>query len=221
MLKLLFVLTLLGCSNCYLQEYPVTAQVADSATFKLNTGDYLGTAWAVNDHYLVTAGHMCQDAGDMVIQNGIHFYPANWVAFQYSESGQDDLCVLHTPVTLDRHLVIADQMPGVGESIGFVGYPGGEYYVGKGRFLGDMDGDDTENDAAFSAPADHGASGSAMFTSRGVWGVLVRRRTDGGYIHPAADGGAAVDLTHLVRFLNEQSVDYTVTPDPVTTDAGD
>jgi hypothetical protein len=139
--------------------------------------------------------------------------------------------LLETRQELNNPLVIADKMPVVGEKIYFVGWPLGVELKSEGKYLGDLDGPDNHyNDDVFDAPCDHGASGSAMFTSRGVWGVLVRIRTDNDThdgllpsdgMREGSEGGVAIPLKELVNFLKEGNVDYTATPESPSVDIPD
>lgn len=220
----LVICLLLSCGSCYLAKYPVTPKVAESATYKLFANDESqGTGWAVSDHYIMTAGHMCEYNEDnyIAVSNTERRFRLHSVAWEKSlVDGQTDLCLLKSEAKLPNTLVIADEMPKVGDKIGYVGYPNGEYSEHEGKYLGDIDGPENQgNDFAFSAWADHGASGSALFTDRGVWGVLVRLRTDGGFVHDPIDGGVAIPLDKIKKFLDDMEVKYEVTPDdPVQTD---
>lgn len=204
------ILCILTACNVHSQ----TPNANEESTYKVITNDgtyeYQGTAWAVAGHYLVTAGHMCdsQNTGSkrsytLVANTGRH-YPAEAEAWEKDEDGESDLCVLRTPVSL-KPLPLAYEMPQVGQRVGYVGYPNGIRLETEGQYLGDLDPDPGThaNDAVFSAPCDHGASGSAVYIlpSHRVWGVLVRLRTDGLLPHLGVDGCVAVDLPHLRAML--------------------
>ena len=211
------LLLLLCLSACYRHQWPLTPGVVSYSTYKIYMDDRQGTAWVVDKHHLVTAGHVCRGGGDAVIQGDIRSFRASPVLWSYG-NGVHDLCVLETRVALERPLVVADVMPRVGDPVFFVGYPSGEYVESSGTFLGDLDGDWTYNNAVSSAPCGPGASGSALYTSQGVWGVLVRQRTDGGYIHDPSEGCAVVDLQELRRFLREAGINYLTPPLDPTND---
>ncbi len=162
---------------------------------------------------------MCEDVPEtFVVYSGVKRFRAKSIAWESSQYiGLYDLCLLKTDFDLPSSLVIADRMPLVGEDIGYVGWPLGSKVVAHGKYLGDLDGpDEDSNNSAFSAPCDHGASGSAVFTSRGVWGVLVRLRTDGGKIHDPSEGCVAIPLKQLKEFLDDNKIDYASTPEPVS-----
>lgn len=206
-------------TGCYLKSYPVTADVAEAATYKMITyydaGAAQGTAWAVNSHTVVTAGHMCEEGVrfELISSTDRHVLVTPILYERSDTNGNADLCVLHSDLELAATpLVIADAMPDIGTTVHYVGWPQGHFVREDGKYLGDMDGDDHLNDAVSSTPSDHGASGSAMFYDRGVFGVLVRLRTDGGYIHDGTDGSALAPLDELLSVLKEAGVDYVTTP---------
>lgn len=168
---------ILGLAGCYLHQWPVTAHVVDRSTFRLTEtnahGSYRGTAWAVQPNLLVTAGHMCEGGGEFTVTTyGGYTIPAKIVAFRHGETpdlnGQtgEDLCLLKADVDATP-LVVAYAMPKVGAKIGYAGYPAGVHAIGEGVYLGNNEG---------SAPMHPGASGSAVFTSVGVFGVLIQSR---------------------------------------------
>lgn len=215
MKKLLLLTALL--TSCYRGRYPVTPSVAESSTYKIFNEDAMGTAWAIDRHHVVTAGHVCEQLDHekfMLVSSTERRIPAVMVESEMSKTnGLADLCVLETRAEVGEGLIIADRMPKVGDKVGYVGYPNGIHYVGEGKYEGDVDGPDEHyNDDATSAPCDHGASGSAMFTSRGVFGVLVRLRTDGGYVHPGEEGCVVIPLKELKSFLKDAGVKYETTP---------
>lgn len=211
LLLLLFVLS--SVSGCYQHRWPLNPDVVSYSTFKIYMGDGQGTAWAVDEHHLVTAGHVCERGGPgAVIMDGVRRYPAKPVLWNYG-SGEHDVCVLRTEFTLSRPLIIAKSMPKVGDKVAFVGYPYGEYIRSSGTFLGDTDGEESYNNAAFTAPCGPGASGSPVYTSKGVWGVLVRLRTDEiGLPMLPSDGCVAIELKELKAILDAADVDYDIPP---------
>jgi hypothetical protein len=207
------ILTLLLLSNCYLKHYPLTPDIVRLATYKLSTPDYMGTAWAVDKHHLVTAGHMCEVEGPFKVMRNYRYLPVTPIVWEYG-TGVADLCVLYTPRDLDSWLIVAEKMPAVGDSTSYVGYPNGEYTESTGVYLGDLDGSEEHwNDAVFTAPCDHGASGSPVYTRNGVWGVLVRIRTDGGNVHPGSEGCVAISLDYLKSILDNAGVKYVTPPE--------
>lgn len=210
------IVLLLALCGCYLKHFPLHAGVAKQATYKVHTGDSQGTAWAVGPHHLVTAGHVCETmTADFVIATETRRFHAKPILWQYSEAGdaENDLCVLETDAKLDSWLVVAERMPAKNERVGYVGYPLGHYYEGSGVYFGDVDGPGHLNDDMFSAKCDHGASGSAVYHEGGVWGVLVRLRTDGDYVHSGEDGCIAIPLAPLKKILSDAGVRYDVPPE--------
>jgi hypothetical protein len=152
---------------------------------------------------------------DMVVISLNRRFRAKSVLWEYSDTyGKADMCILYTSTTLPDPLVIADRMPAINDLVEWTGYPQGHYGHSKGKYVGDLDGKEgSANDDVVLAPSDHGASGSAVFTARGVVGVLVRARTDGGFVHPGEDGFVMVPLPELIQLLKDAGVNYTVTPE--------
>lgn len=203
-------------AGCYLKQYPVTPAVAEASTYLLVTEQATGTAWAVDSRHAITAGHMCELVAThyVLVSSSFRRITATPTMWEYSDyNGHADLCVLEASADLSPGLVIADRMPAIGESVGFVGYPLGKLSSSSGKYLGDVDGDETSNDDTTSAPCDHGASGSAEFSSRGVFGVLVRMRTDGERVHDGSDGCVVIPLKELRAFLDSAGVHYVTTPE--------
>jgi hypothetical protein len=52
-----------------------------------------------------------------------------------------------------------------------------------------------------TAPCDHGASGSALYTADGVFGVLVRLRYDDEGVHPGTEGCVVSPLAQIRLLL--------------------
>lgn len=207
------LILLLLLNSCYLRHYPLHAGIAKVATFKIVVEDGTGTGWAVDKYHLITAGHVCNSLSLMRAEGPRRRFYVEPVVWEYN--GADyDICLLKSSVALDSWLIISDMAPKTGDNVGFVGYPGGEYGESSGTYLGDMDTDDShENDNVFTAPCAAGASGSAVYTERGVWGVLVRKRTDGGYIHPGEEGCVAVGWDKLTKFLRDAGINYDTPPE--------
>lgn len=212
---------LLLLNACYLAQYPVTPKVAEQAVFRVTWDEGYGTGWAVDKHHLVTAGHVCEEQSvAYVVWGHLRRFPATVVIWEKG-GGLNDLCILHTEVALDSWLVLADQMPAVGDKVAYTGYPAGEFDTYPGIYLGDLDGKEEHwNDYTISAPSAPGASGSPVYTPEGVIGVLVRRRTDGGVLHDGSDGAAIISLDKLKDILDSVGVKYdrppTVPEDPWT-----
>jgi len=211
MKTLLILLALL--TSCYTVQYPVTPEVATASTYLITTehgfSSMGGTAWVVNDHQLVTAGHMCEwsTTGDFTLTSmGGRKSIAH--ALYWQMDNDTDVCVLASDGPLAAPLVIAGRMPATGTASGYAGYPDGVFGVYKGVYLGNNED---------SAPSDHGASGSAVFDAEGVFGVLVACRTDvdrTACLDPQEyPGFRFVPLATLVKFLIEGNIDYTPQPD--------
>jgi len=193
---------------------PLAPQSAEDATFKMLAGGSQGTAWAVSDHYLVTAGHMCDETDKyaLVTSRGERFgatlvdyvqmYPADDIAREVPE----DVCLIKTDRTLSVHLTLAEDMPWVGEQVYYVGYPLGEWTKSFGVYEGDQDDDQHWNDYSFSAPCDHGASGSAVISVHGVWGVLVRVKVVDDKVLPGTEGCVATPLSAVRDLLRANGV---------------
>lgn len=207
------LLLLLSLSACYLKHYPLTPAVVSGATYRAMTPEGGGTAWAVGKHHLVSAGHVCEMEGPFRMESQFRRFYATPVLWWKDGEGLRDLCVLKTEIALDSWLILSSTMPKKGDKIGYVGYPNLDYGEFTGFYLGDLDGDENMNNDVSTAPCAPGASGSAMYKEDGVWGVLVRLRTDGGYIHDPAEGCVAVRLDYLVDILNEAGVKYDVPPE--------
>lgn len=191
-----------SCSSCMLPA-PLKPGTVEDGTFiilAMKTDGQItqGTAWAIDRHHLVTAGHMCRTSLEGVVmlkslEDTDSAFKGQWTDVEFGES--TDLCLVKTDQNLSP-LPLADQMPHIGENISYLGYPNAVKTYSKGKYIGDLDGDYT-----FTAPCDHGASGSAVVSDRGVWGVLVRLRTDGGSIHDGSDGCVAIPLPTIKQFL--------------------
>ncbi len=188
---------------------PAAPQFAEDSTFKMLAGTSIGTAWAVSEHHLITAGHMCSatDKYALVSRAGERFaaelvdYADDYPELLTNPGPMSDICLIHTDRTLSVHLTLADKLPAIGQQVFYVGYPRGEWTKSFGRYQGDVDGPSNHwSDYSFSAPCDHGASGSAVLSSSGVWGVLVRIKVIGGELHDGAEGCAATPL-HEIRDL--------------------
>lgn len=223
-IQILFLALLIGCSGCYRDRFPVTPRVAEASTFivqvdykGMGLGMVTGTAWSVDEHHLVTAGHVCvaSDGKDVVVSDRTRNFRARPILWENSETNGDaDLCVLVAlGVSLKDPLIISDRMPNVGEKVWTVGYPLGQFAHSNGKYLGDLDGKDSSmNDNSIDAPCDRGASGSSVYIEDGVFGVLVRMRTDGGFVHDGKDGCAVIGLKPLREILDLAGVDYDLTP---------
>jgi S1-C subfamily serine protease len=218
--SLLFLASLAACSGCHIGQYPLTPQIAEAGTYLVYNDRGSGTAWAVNAHQLVTAGHICEQMNDNVVlvsTTNRKFHGKIRVWDKSDGDYNQDLCLIDTSFTLPSPLNLAPEMPVVGQDIGYVGFPDGVYSAHTGVYQGDTDGpDNNEQNYSFSAWTNHGASGSALYDDRGVWGVLVRLKvTPEGEILTPEDGGVAIPLDVITSFLDDAGAKYTVTPLPI------
>ena len=216
----LFLCLSLLLEACYLSHYPVTPKVASASTYRIFNTEVSGTAWAAGPGFVVTAGHVCEKGGPFTLSDGHFNYPAEPVVWVdgpipalLGPYGLEDLCVLSTRAKVVP-MIIAPHMPRPGDTVWYTGYPRREFGTFFGPYYGDLDGpESTMNDYASGAPCAPGASGSAMYTEAGVWGVLVRIRTDGGFIHTGPEGCVAIPLHKLLAILNVAGVDYNLPPE--------
>src|SRR5690606_3086635 len=137
---LLLALALTACVS----RVPTLPKVAEDATYELHTPHGQCTAWAVDDHHLITAGHCCDDEGSyFAAQPGRSLLPVEVVMgvdVDYEAQAPVDICLLKTEAFLPAPLALADKMPQPGDPVGFVGYPGGKWTHSKGVYVGDIDG---------------------------------------------------------------------------------
>lgn len=149
-------------------------------------GQSFGTAWvAFNDRdssYLVTAGHVCaKGIAEIPKELGGGFLmvdttytlrgqdSAEYPADLYVRSDEPDLCILKTRTVIGPAMFISGTNPYYDEPIAYVGAPAMVYGDGMApMFRGTYAGG-----TLVTAPTAGGASGSAVFTSHGVIGVLV------------------------------------------------
>lgn len=183
----------------------LTSERVRASTFKIITPTMAsGTAWVYQDDKVVTAGHICDEGpGDFVLisYTGIKSlaHPIKWAN---DDDTMMDICLMEAPGVRDG-LPVLGMMPMVGEAVGYVGYPLGKYKESTGRYVGDVDGPDMYDDYTATVDCDHGASGSAMYTRYGVYGVLVRlivmKAEDGYHVLPGADGCVASPVSQLEK----------------------
>lgn len=160
-------------------EAPMTPEGAAASTFMVDSDVGKGTAWVVSSSkdmtYLVTAGHVCDmrltalayglsPDFRLVAQDGKQ-YPATFL----HRDPIADLCLVTAPGYLGPALRVAAADAEYGTPVAYVGAPQGYFGEGVAPFYrgyavgaGYM--------AIATAP---GASGSAIFSSSGVVGVLV------------------------------------------------
>lgn len=206
-LKKLLFLTLSLLIGCYPKSHPitlVTPPVVESSTYLIHNGEIQGTAWVVAEGFVATAGHICED------YNGSNFtlksstgrqviaHPFNW---EMSDDSHADVCLLKVDGHIGRPLTLASSPPPIGALDFYIGYPKGEFHKGAG-FV-------TKNGS--SAPCDHGASGSAVATEMGVYGVLVQERALGveedGSPHYTGEFGCEVTpIQEVIDLLQENGI---------------
>jgi hypothetical protein len=188
-------------------ETPTMADIAEDATYMMLTpGGAQCTAWAVGDHEVMTAGHCCDDEGlYLLIHKDLRVVTATVEAYEDSVSDEAppvDACLMKTEEYVGPGIPLAASMPSVGTKVGFVGYPKGEYSVNFGEYVGDVDGPYLFwDDYTANAPCNRGASGSAMFSEEGAYGILVRLIVLGDQVLPGSRGCVAspLDQIHALR----------------------
>lgn len=215
MKSLLFVaLALSACAHVPAPAAPDTSpamsdELADAATYKVLTPDRSqGTAWAVGTHTLITAGHIC-DAGpgkyEIISSDGVHLVaePVIWT-FDYPDDRPPlDVCAMRSEFVLPAVFPLAPAMPAEGTPVEYFGYPLGNHVHSEGTFYGDIDGPESFlNDYFADTPCDHGASGSAMYSDAGAYGVLVRLVVVGDQVLPGEVGCVATPLSQIVDVLD-------------------
>jgi hypothetical protein len=206
---LLPFLLALGCLQTGVRA-PMTPDSVAQATYKVETrvvvvtpnGDeqitMTGTAWlarAGNAPDLITAGHVCAPEVSvmgvplpikythlaLVDRRGVRIMVAVRVVDR-----ENDLCLLTALVPMTGALELAQADPAYGTPVMYVGAPLGIWGAGMAPlYRGDYAGGDL-----VTVPTAGGASGSAVLSSEGVIGVLVRVRTgfpQAAYIVPLAD----------------------------------
>jgi hypothetical protein len=184
---LILSVLLMSCLRAPLRPgYPVTVRAAQESTFMVEKAfDGVpvasGTAWIVDKDgtftYLMTAGHVCagtatrlDGSGSVMISYRLTSKDDVTMPALVLKAEQDvDLCLLMAPGSLGEPLLLAEKMPEHGAPVTYVGAPMGFYGQGlapvyDGRYLGNR---------FVGVPTIGGASGSALFTADGVFGVLV------------------------------------------------
>lgn len=181
MIRYVALIFLLACTS---PVYPVSPRSTADSTFMVTVSydgedQWMGTAWIVANEddktQLVTAGHVCQDEPDakftvrnltLMAQDGETFQ-----AVERMHAEEPDLCLIEASGNIGRRLPLAQFMPEYGSAVAYVGAPlgiwgGGLAPLYKGYYAGGN---------LVSIAAAGGASGSALYTLDGVFGVLVRR----------------------------------------------
>lgn len=176
-MRLILILVLLtSCAYVHNRPvYPITPTNAVTATFKVsvstNNGMHLGsgTAWVVaiegDFTYLLTAGHVCSGDKYKLLGHDNETYDAD----ETMKSEDPDLCLLKHKGWISRPLSLAHTLPKYGQDIWYVGAPLGIY----GSEASPMHHGYYVGTTHMSLPAAPGASGSAIWTPKGVFGVLV------------------------------------------------
>lgn len=209
-MKLLPLLFLAACvvPVTVTPEQPSMTEQASSATYQMFTPDRAQcTAWAVDDHHVISAGHCCDEEGTYTLI-GEHFKTvyATVVAYQdedFDDGPPVDVCLLQSTESVGPGIPLAKELPEPGDTVGFVGYPLGKRTVSTGEYVGDVDGPfQFYDDYTATAPCDHGASGSAMYSAAGVYGVLVRLVIVGDQVLPGSQGCVASPLEQILGLLN-------------------
>lgn len=183
----------------------ITDETAEAGTYKVFTGVSIGTGWAVTEDLLITAGHLC-DAGPheymLFDKDGVVIVakPVKWVNAD-GPGVPRDVCVMRAAGGLVP-LPLADRMPAEGTPVEYFGYPRANYAHHEGVYIGDIDGNATQwNDYVATAPCAPGASGSAMYSDAGVYGVLVRLMFTGAEVIDGEFGCVASPLGQIVEIL--------------------
>jgi S1-C subfamily serine protease len=195
-------------SGCY-RPTPLTPEVAEESTYKIITpSGGQCTGWVVDeDGHLVTAGHCCDEDGDYsLISTSNRVGKARVIAFEddSSDAPPTDVCLMKAYGSVAAPLPLAGEMPDVGDKVFFVGFPRGIYKRSEGAYRGDVDGDSRWHDFSSSAPCDRGASGSAMLSEDGAWGVLVRLHFTGETVLPGDFGCVASPLDQILSILQHR-----------------
>jgi len=189
---------------------PEPAVDLQGSIYKVFTPDgSQGTAWVVAPHYLVTAGHVCDGEDGIFLleqEDGLKL-SAKRVVWSLSKDSDEevplDACLMYSEFTLGKPLPLAAEMPAIDTPVEYVGYPQGFLYHGHGVYAGDVDGPAQNwNDYFSTTPCDHGASGSAMYSEDGVYGILVRLYYDGEGIKPGVFGCVASPLSQIIELLS-------------------
>lgn len=211
----LLLVLLLGCQAPVAPSSPANAahstfrvqvdSVVDASSLGLGEVPLqsFGTAWVIfNDRdasYLMTAGHVCEKAlAEVPEELGGGYVPvrtdytlraqdsSEYSAELYVRSDEPDLCLLRTRSVIGPAMAVSAQDVFYDEPVAYVGAPAMVYGDGMApMFRGTYAGGNL-----VTIPTAGGASGSAVFTSHGVIGVLVmvnRHLNTLTYIVPRSD----------------------------------
>lgn len=202
-------LALVALTACFFPEpnepiNPINPDIAEASTYKVLTPGFSQcTGWVADElGHVITAGHCCDVPGEYrLISSTSRGITASLVAWEDDDEDKVDICLLRANSRVAPPLPLADAMPNIGDSVGYVGYPKGVLTRSTGKYLGDIDGPEQHwADYTSDAPCNHGASGSAMYHEGGVYGVLVRLIVVG----DDERGCAASPLSQIVDILQHR-----------------
>lgn len=194
------LILLAALSGCYNARFPVTPDIATQGTYQVVSSQLSGTAWAVDEHNFITAGHVCEWGDqEVVLVSGARRIPVERVTWSFEmKTGGADICLLHSNYPLATGLVLATEMPAVGTDVCYVGFPREVFVQRCGHYIGNSETD---------ISTDHGASGSPVFSKDGVFGVLVSLRPEPDMTPD--DGFVLAGLSQIQGLI----VDLPVSPD--------
>jgi hypothetical protein len=180
--KFLLALLLISCQVT--ASAPISAPLsptdARASTFRVDTADGTGTAWVVANEtagsHLVTAGHMCRNP--LTDYTLVGYDGKTYTAQLERVSATHDLCLLATDGAVGPALSISPLDPIYDEPVMAVGAPNGVYGCDSGATIArcgmaPISRGWYAGGTLVSMPMVGGNSGSAVFTSGGVIGVLV------------------------------------------------
>jgi hypothetical protein len=154
-------------------QVDATYRLADEST---RVFSWSGTAWIVDAKgtELVTAGHVCAASQPEAALVSAHYRLTDRKGIEYAatlvkRSDTPDLCILRTIPDIGSEMDISPRDPHYAEELAYVGAPLGIWGDGQvpiyfGHYAGG---------GMITTPATGGASGSAVWGSSGVVGVLV------------------------------------------------
>lgn len=206
--SILIALSLAACGNISRPTSPTEPPLDGTAsTYKIITPEGAQcTGWVIAPGYIATAGHCCDEEGEYSFIGTGGDEATGEVVF-YEDKSQEgkaplDHCLLKANGPIAEPMPLAAEMPGDGQPVEFVGYPMGHLFHSKGQYVGDADGPYQHyNDYFATTPCDHGASGSAMYSADGVYGILVRLYFTGAEVWPGVAGCVASPLPQIEELL--------------------
>ncbi|WP_062203178.1 S1 family peptidase [Demequina salsinemoris] len=179
---------------------------AEHASYRVRvrtcTGYATGTAFAIDEHTLVTNRHVVDESVEVEVTS-YDGHELEVVSTQVDTEA--DLAVLTVDDTLDEWLAIADEESAKGDTVTVSGYPEGESLTTvSGPLRGTVDevfGTDPDDVLLVRVPAAPGSSGSAVVNDKSeVVGVLYAIDAD-------EDGWSyAVSLESLTAMLDDTSM---------------